>query len=147
MISAYRHKFVIRKLPLFHLKYSAAFAEGLKNYFEHSTVVIALQSVRKVREIQSSDKPQKPGKKLDQMDMEPLTKHEVKLFELKTCVRMSSQLHELQKNLEVETEKAPFQANLTYKKQKGIAIIYRNIYSFANINHLTFYQILISVKR
>ena len=117
--------FLLDEVPqeIFGSNYSEELGKGLKNYFEHSTVVIALQSVRKVREIQSSDKPQKPGKKLDQMDMEPLTKHEVKLFELKTCVRMSSQLHELQKNLEAEAEKAPFHANLTYKEQKGITWI------------------------
>ena len=116
--------FLLDEVPqeIFTSKYSAAFAEGLKNYFEHSTVVIALQSVRKVREIQSVNKPNEL--KPDQTDMEPLTNSGVIIFELKTCVRMSSQLYELQKNLEAEAEKTPFHANLAYKQEKGITCFF-----------------------
>ena len=116
--------FLLDEVPqeIFTSSYSEELAQGLKNYFKHSTVVIALQSVKKVREIQSVDEPNKPQTK--QMDIEPLKKYGVQLFELKVCVRMSSQLHELQKNLEAEAEKTPFQANLSYKEsykeQKGI---------------------------
>ena len=112
--------FLFDEVPqeIFTSSYSTELAEGLKNYFEHSTVVIALQSVKKMREIQSVDEPNKS--QTNQMDIEPLIKSGIKIFELKTCVRMSSQLHELQKDLEIEVEKNPFQANLTHKVKNPI---------------------------
>ena len=111
--------FLFDEVPqeIFTSSYSTELAQGLEKYFEHSTVVIALQSVKKVREIKSVDEPNKPQPQ--QMDIEPLTNSGVEIFKLKTCVRMSSQLHELQKNLEAKAEQTPFQSNLTYKKIIG----------------------------
>ena len=112
--------FLFDEVPqeIFCSSYSAELAKGLDTNFKNSTVVIAFQSVKKVREIQSADIPNKPL--TNQMDIKPLINSGVKLFELKNCIRMSTQLHKLQKNLEAEAEKTPFQANLTYKKQTAI---------------------------
>ena len=90
--------------------YSTKLCEGLKTSFEASTVVIALQSVSKDRKILSSDNQNKF--QTEPMDIESSG---INIFELKTSVRMSSQLHKLQTNLEHEIEKSPFKAPLTFK--------------------------------
>ena len=90
--------------------YSTKLGESLKKSFEASTVVIALQSVSKDRKILSSDDQNKF--QTEPMDIESSG---MNIFELKTSVRMSSQLYELQRNLEHEVEKCPFKAPLTFK--------------------------------
>ena len=95
--------------------YSTKLGEILKESFEASTVVIALQSVSKDRKIRSSDNQNKF--QTEAMDVESSG---MKIFELKTSVRMSSQLHKLQKNLECEIERCPFKAPLTFKGKSFI---------------------------
>ena len=84
--------------------------EALKSFFKKSTIVIALQSVRKDRTIHSSDKENK-----SQTKVIDLKSSGMKIFELTKCMRMSHQLHQLQRNLEVEIEKNHFVAPLTFK--------------------------------
>ena len=94
-------------------KYSTKLADGLKTHFKDSTVVFALQSVRKDRSIRSSDKQK--NFQTEEINMEPLKKAEVKEFVLTSSVRMSSQLHQMQSHLEAETEKFQLKAPLTFK--------------------------------
>ena len=91
--------------------YSTKLGESLKKSFEESTVVIALQSVNKERVVRSSD--DQNIFKTEAMDIDESSG--MKIFELKTAVRMSSQLHKLQKNLEREIESAPFKMPLSFK--------------------------------
>ena len=90
--------------------YSTKLGESLKNSFEASTVVIALQSVKKDRKILSSYAQNEFHTEV--MDIESSG---MKIFKLRTSVRMSSQLHKLQKNLEHEVESCPFKAAFTLK--------------------------------
>ena len=90
--------------------YSTKLGESLKNSFEASTVVIALQSVKKDRKILSYDVQNEFHTEV--MDIESSG---MKILQLRTSVRMSSQLHKLQKNLEHEVESCPFKAALTFK--------------------------------
>ena len=92
--------------------YSMKLADGLKTNFNDSTVVIALQSVRKDRSIRSGNRN---NFQTEAMDMEPLKNAGVKEFVLNSAVRMSSQLHEMQCHLEAEAEKSQFKAPLTFK--------------------------------
>ena len=97
--------------------YSTKLGESLKNSFEASTVVIALQSVKKDRKILSSDVQNEFHTEV--MDIESSG---MKMFELRTSVRMSSQLHKLQKNLEHEVESCPFKAALTFKGNSFLCV-------------------------
>ena len=94
--------------------YSTKLGESLKKSFEESTVVIALQSVNKERVVRSVVRSSDDQNifKTEAMDIESSG---MKIFELKTAVRMSSQLHKLQKNLEREIESAPFKGPLSFK--------------------------------
>ena len=94
-------------------QYSMELADGLETNFKDSTVVITLQSVRKYRSIQTSDK--KKSFQTEAMDTEPLLNAGVKEFKLKSSMRMSSQLHEMQYHLEDEAVKSKFKAPLTFK--------------------------------
>ena len=100
-------------------KYSTQFADGLKTNFKDSTVVIALQSVRKDRSIIRSSDNQN-NFQTEAMDMEPLKNAGVKEFVLKSSVRMASQLHEMQSHLEAEAEKSQFKAPLTFEDPTDI---------------------------
>lgn len=91
-------------------KYSTQLHVTLHESFKESTVVIALQSVNKDRTICSADKQIK-----FQTDSMDVASSGMKPFELTTCVRMSSQLHRLQRNLEAEIETEHFVAPLTFK--------------------------------
>ena len=90
--------------------YSTKLGESLKRSFEESTVVIALQSVNKERVVRSSD-----DQNIFKTEAMDIGSSGMKIFELKTAVRMSSQLHELQRNLEHETESCPFKVPLYFK--------------------------------
>ena len=91
--------------------YSTKLLESLKKNFEASTVVLALQSVSKDRRILSSD-DQRSRFLTETLNIESSG---MEIFELKTAVRMSSQLHELQQNLEHEVENCCFEAPITFK--------------------------------
>ena len=90
--------------------YSTKLFECLKEYFKASSVVISLQSVSKDRKILSSN-----DKKQFQTETLDIESSGMKIFELEKAVRMSSQLHKLQKNLEHEVERCPYTAPLTFK--------------------------------
>ena len=99
-------------------KYSMKLADGLKTNFKDSTVVIALQSVRKERSIRLSD--DQINFQTEAMDMEPLKIAGVKVFKLEYSVRMSSQLYKMQKHLEAVAESSQFEAPLTFKDATNI---------------------------
>ena len=117
-------------------KYSMELAEGLETDFKDSTVVIALQSVRKERSIRSSNNQN--NFQTEAMDMEPLKNAGVKDFILNSSVRMSSQLHKMQSHLEAEAEKSQFKAPLTFEDStiNGwcflLQFFLRNMYSIFN---------------
>ena len=110
--------FLIDECPeeLLTHSYSKELAEGLEKHFRNSTVVIALQSVKKVREIKSSDKEMEPP--IHQIDIQPLKDSSVGIFNLDYAVRMSFQLHKLQKELEADSQNSQFKAPLTFHKEK-----------------------------
>ena len=101
--------------------YSTKLKETLPKFFMESTIVIALQSVSKDRTIRSVN--EQDGFQTEVMDVESSG---MALFELKTCIRMSSQLHQLQKDLENEIEKNDFIAPLTFKSKNSFLFLYSN---------------------
>ena len=114
-------------------KYSTKLADDLKAKFKDSTVVIALQSVRKDRSIRTSDN--QINFQAETMDMNPLKYAGVKEFVLKSSVRMSSQLHKMQSHLEVKAENSQFKSPLTFKGPTNIGwcfllqLFLQNMYS------------------
>ena len=113
--------------------YSMKLADGLETNFKDSTVVIALQSVRKERSIRSSDNQN--IFQTETMDMEPLKNAGAKEFVLKNSLRMSFQLHKMQSHVEAEAEKSQFKAPLTFEDPTNIGSCFllqfflRNMYS------------------
>ena len=90
--------------------YSPKINETLQKLFMESTIVIALQSVSKNRSIVSVEKQNKL-----QTEVMDVTSSGMKPFEFKTCIRMTYQLHQLQKVLEEEIQNNDFIAPLTFK--------------------------------
>ena len=91
-------------------KYSSKLNETLMEFFMESTIVIALQSVSKNRRIVSVEKQNE-----SQTEVIDVTSSGMKPFEFKTCIRMTYQLHQLQKVLEEEIQNKDFIAPLTFK--------------------------------
>ena len=100
--------------------YASKLAEGLERDFESSTVVIALQSVNKEREIKSFENPD--GKniiQIESMDTSPLENSGVRVLWLEKSVRMSYEIYELQSDLEKESQANPFITALKFKETIG----------------------------
>ena len=88
--------------------YSTELAKGLKEHFGESTVVMALQSVEKVREVRRMDNTTTILTK--EMNIDPLKEVGVEIFDLTKVARMSAQLYQLQRIL--EDEKSEFKCPL-----------------------------------
>ena len=100
--------------------YASSLHNILKNSFNNSSVVIALQSVSKQRTICSAADTKDVIQQSNETDFQSTG---MKLFELNTAVRMTRQLFELQKNLESEIHSSPFKAALAYKGDSSQNII------------------------
>ena len=97
--------------------YASKLAKGLKSEFKDSTVVLALQSVNKEKEIKSSeDSDGKNMIQLEKMDISPLEDFGVKVLCLEKSVRMSFEIYELQKAWEEKATANPFKTILEYKE-------------------------------
>ena len=97
-------------IEVFHKQYSKELKNYLNNHFKGSYVVIALQSVKKTREINSN----KPTEKSPEIDLESSG---MKLLRMNTVMRLSYQIHNLSRILQEQIEKTNFKAALTYKEK------------------------------
>ena len=93
-------------------EYGLVLSKILKDSFSNSTVVIALQSVSKQRTVCSAVDNQDIIQQTTKIDFQSTG---MELFQLKTTVRMSKNLFELQKSLESQVKSSPFKAALAFK--------------------------------
>ena len=98
-------------------EYGLVLSKILKDSFSNSTVVIALQSVSKQRTVCSAVDNQDIIQQTTKIDFQSTG---MELFQLKTAVRMSKNLFELQKSLESEVESSPFKAALAFKGKPSL---------------------------
>ena len=113
--------------------YGMALCNILKRTFNHSTVVIALQSVEKQRTICSAA----DNNVIQKSENTNFQSTGMKIFKLDTAVRMTRQLFNLQKNLESEVKSSPFKAAIAFKGERRA----KKLYSFIiqnNNNNLPF---------